>query len=212
MDYENEDDGVKVVLSDGSTMKSDVLIAADGIWSKVRNKMKKDGRNPTYSGYTCYTATCNYLPDENDTIGYRVYLGYKWVKGCHGFFKKVNHVEYSSNCNILLFSFRRRQYFVCSDVGNGQTQWYCFRLVEPGQEHEENYRSALLHYYDDWCDTVKNVLEATDVRNGRNYDWLPSKKRVAIVFNSPSLARSGLRLNAEMCMTGGPASTGQIGA
>lgn len=45
---------VSITLEDGSTETGDLLIGADGIWSKVRRQMMGDS-SPCYSGYTCYT-------------------------------------------------------------------------------------------------------------------------------------------------------------
>lgn len=46
--------GVSITLEDGSVETGDLLIGADGIWSKVRRQMKGNS-SPCYSGYTCYT-------------------------------------------------------------------------------------------------------------------------------------------------------------
>jgi len=47
---------VCVQLEDGSVESGDLLIGADGIWSKVRRQMIGE-KAPCYSGYTCYTGT-----------------------------------------------------------------------------------------------------------------------------------------------------------
>jgi 2-polyprenyl-6-methoxyphenol hydroxylase-like FAD-dependent oxidoreductase len=46
--------GVSITLEDGSVETGDLLIGADGIWSKVRRQMIGES-SPCYSGYTCYT-------------------------------------------------------------------------------------------------------------------------------------------------------------
>lgn len=170
--YRHAGDCVYAQLSDGTEEAADVLVGSDGIRSNVRDTMKLDGKRPQYSGYTCYTATCDYEPPEHERIGYRVYLGYK-------------------------------QYFVCSDVGNGQTQWYCFRLVEPDQEHEEDYREALLQYYSDWCSNVRDILKNTKseaIERRDVYDRIPSLKwtdgRVVLLGDSahamqPNMGQGG---------------------
>ncbi|MGJ5756618.1 2-polyprenyl-6-methoxyphenol hydroxylase-like FAD-dependent oxidoreductase [Streptomyces puniciscabiei] len=51
-DYTTTDRGpISVHLSDGSTHTADLLVAADGIWSSVRERMLADGP-PRYCGYT----------------------------------------------------------------------------------------------------------------------------------------------------------------
>lgn len=62
------------VLEDGECYWGDVLIGADGIWSKVRTQLV--GRtDPSYSQYTCYTGISDFVAADIDTVGYRVYLG-----------------------------------------------------------------------------------------------------------------------------------------
>jgi zeaxanthin epoxidase len=61
-------------LSDGSKVWGDVLIGADGIWSKVRNQLVGPSK-ATYSGYTCYTGISDFVCPDIDTIAYRVFLG-----------------------------------------------------------------------------------------------------------------------------------------
>jgi 2-polyprenyl-6-methoxyphenol hydroxylase-like FAD-dependent oxidoreductase len=50
-DYEADHGPVSLRLSDGSTHCADLLVAADGIWSSVRERMVADGP-PRYCGYT----------------------------------------------------------------------------------------------------------------------------------------------------------------
>ena len=41
-------------LEDGRTFAADVLVGADGIWSKIRKQLIGETK-ANYSGYTCYT-------------------------------------------------------------------------------------------------------------------------------------------------------------
>ncbi|KXZ43514.1 hypothetical protein GPECTOR_88g457 [Gonium pectorale] len=69
-------DGTEVVvtLEDGRTFSADVLIGADGIWSKIRKQLIGETK-ANYSGYTCYTGISDFTPADIDVVGYRVFLG-----------------------------------------------------------------------------------------------------------------------------------------
>ena len=57
-------------------MRGDILVGADGIRSNVRQAMHKGEKSPlAYSGYTVYTATCDFSEatlTNTDVIGYQV--------------------------------------------------------------------------------------------------------------------------------------------
>ena len=80
--YEKAKDGrgVQAVLSSGKTVRGDVLIGADGIWSAVRATMrgapkKGEGSGATYSGYTVFAGELAYASPDNGEVGYKVYIG-----------------------------------------------------------------------------------------------------------------------------------------
>ncbi|XP_057991631.1 zeaxanthin epoxidase, chloroplastic isoform X2 [Hevea brasiliensis] len=74
VDFMEDSTKVTVILEDGRQYDGDVLVGADGIWSKVRSKLfgKEDAK---YSDYTCYSGLTSFVPPYIDTIGYRVFLG-----------------------------------------------------------------------------------------------------------------------------------------
>jgi len=51
--YEDHGDGVSVTLNNGETVKGRALIACDGMWSKVRERIVGDGK-PRVSGHIAY--------------------------------------------------------------------------------------------------------------------------------------------------------------
>jgi len=147
-DYELLEDGrVKVMLSDGTTDEGDILVGADGIWSKVRAKMtgemvddaKPGFGSATYSGYTVYTGVCKHRPRDCNEVAYKVYLA----------------------CN---------QYFVCSDVGRGRIQWYAFVAQDPDLKLKTDVRPYLLERYSNWCAEVTDIVSATEEDNIQQRD------------------------------------------
>lgn len=74
VDFVEDSGKVKVILEDGRQFEGDVLVGADGIWSKVRSKLF--GAQPAnYSNYTCYSGLTSFRPPYIDSVGYRVFLG-----------------------------------------------------------------------------------------------------------------------------------------
>ncbi|KAJ4962331.1 hypothetical protein NE237_022270 [Protea cynaroides] len=76
VDFEDDGNKVTVVLENGQRYEGDLLVGADGIWSKVRKNLFGP-KDATYSGYTCYTGIADFVPPDIETVGYRVFLGHK---------------------------------------------------------------------------------------------------------------------------------------
>ena len=68
------EEGVVGLLGDGSRYQADMLVGSDGIWSKVRGQLVRPDP-PVWSGYTCFAAIANVVPDDIKTVGYKVFLG-----------------------------------------------------------------------------------------------------------------------------------------
>ncbi|XP_021824846.1 zeaxanthin epoxidase, chloroplastic [Prunus avium] len=76
VNFEDLGDKVNVILENGQRYEGDLLVGADGIWSKVRKNLF--GLNEAvYSGYTCYTGIADFVPADINSVGYRVFLGHK---------------------------------------------------------------------------------------------------------------------------------------
>ncbi|XP_068643261.1 zeaxanthin epoxidase, chloroplastic-like [Aristolochia californica] len=76
VDFENDGKKVTVKLENGQSYEGDLLIGADGIWSKVRKNLFGPSE-ASYSDYTCYTGIADFVPPDIETVGYRVFLGHK---------------------------------------------------------------------------------------------------------------------------------------
>lgn len=76
LDFVDDGEKVTVKLENGQSYEGDLLVGADGIWSKVRKNLFGPAE-PIYSGYTCYTGIADFVPADIETVGYRVFLGHK---------------------------------------------------------------------------------------------------------------------------------------
>lgn len=76
VDFVDDGSKVTVILDNGERYEGDLLVGADGIWSKVR-KVLFGHSEASYSDYTCYTGIADFVPPDIETVGYRVFLGHK---------------------------------------------------------------------------------------------------------------------------------------
>jgi zeaxanthin epoxidase len=142
----NADGTVTAVLDDGEEVVGDVLIGADGIWSKVRQTMRNaesDRDGATYSGYTVFAGELDYGykdPEDPNSIGGDPECGYKVYIG-------------------------PQQYFVITDIGNGRYQWYAFLSRPEGSEASEPKPAGVSPYLQDlftgWSPECLDILRAT---------------------------------------------------
>ena len=73
--YETAPDGITGILADGTRVHADMLVGSEGIRSKIRDALDPTDSDPTWSGFTCFAAIANCVPDDVKTVGYKVYLG-----------------------------------------------------------------------------------------------------------------------------------------
>ncbi|KAG8384381.1 hypothetical protein BUALT_Bualt04G0112200 [Buddleja alternifolia] len=76
VEFNDNGEKVTVKLENGQCFEGDLLVGADGIWSKVRKNLFGPSE-AVYSGYTCYTGIADFVPADIETVGYRVFLGHK---------------------------------------------------------------------------------------------------------------------------------------
>jgi len=76
-----ERDRVEVSLSDGSVTSCDLLIGADGLWSKVRELAFGDALQPSYSGQIAWRVMAARAPETDRGMG--IYTGPKGRVVCN---------------------------------------------------------------------------------------------------------------------------------
>ncbi|KHN36228.1 Zeaxanthin epoxidase, chloroplastic [Glycine soja] len=69
VDFVDHGGKVTVELENVQKYDGDLLVGADGIWSKVRKKLFGQ-TEATYSGYTCYTGIADFVPADIESVGY----------------------------------------------------------------------------------------------------------------------------------------------
>mmetsp|Transcript_7643 Transcript_7643/g.15972 ORF Transcript_7643/g.15972 Transcript_7643/m.15972 type:complete len:623 (+) Transcript_7643:55-1923(+) len=129
------DNGVQAICENGEQFEGDVLVGADGIWSRIRAQMwEEEVEGPdsgiTYSGYTCFAGNCLLPAEDYFEVGYKVYIG-------------------------------PRRFFVTCDIGRGRTQWYAFICRDPGTAKPDDMVSFLKEEFKDWSLEVHALLDAT---------------------------------------------------
>lgn len=180
---ENKDGSVSVVLDSGKTVQGDILIGADGIWSAVRAKMRDEPMRGDGSGvaYSGYTVFAGELKYDSFDNGE---VGYKVYIG-------------------------PGQYFVITDIGKGNYQWYAFLARPPGSVESEEKPDGkvpfLSNIFTGWSDDIHHILTATkehEIEQRDLYDRPPSvlkpwnKGHVALLGDSvhammPNLGQGG---------------------
>ena len=172
--------GVTAVLMNGEEVHGDVLIGADGIWSKVRatmnNKDPRDGSS--YSGYTVFAGelSYNYKSTPSDigpdpACGYKVYIG-------------------------------PQQYFVITDIGKGRYQWYSFLARPEGSEETEEKPDGVSNYlqglFEGWSPEVHDILQATQEYEIEQRDLFDRPPSVLSPWTQGNVALLGDAIHAMM--------------
>ena len=134
--FEDNKDSVRVCFQDGSTATGDILVGADGLYSKVRASLSNQERleEPIYSGMCCWRG---YFDASNIPLDKQ----YSWM-------------EYWGRGN-------RFGYF---DVGGGQFSFYAFNNSNSGGDDDTigGSAKALQLLFSDYAQPVPSIIEALD--------------------------------------------------
>eukprot|EP00322_Chrysochromulina_rotalis_P000941 CAMPEP_0115859012 /NCGR_PEP_ID=MMETSP0287-20121206/16393_1 /TAXON_ID=412157 /ORGANISM="Chrysochromulina rotalis, Strain UIO044" /LENGTH=551 /DNA_ID=CAMNT_0003313293 /DNA_START=338 /DNA_END=1993 /DNA_ORIENTATION=+ len=148
------DGSVTVQLNDGNEVHGDVLIGADGIWSNVRASMTDTPTRGPESGVT-YS-------------GYTVFAG------------ELAYGGGDPECGYKVY-IGPQQYFVITDIGRGNYQWYAFLARPANSEADEPKPDGTSPYlqnlFDGWSPEVIDILKATqehEIEQRDLYDRPPS--------------------------------------
>ncbi|WP_424099309.1 FAD-dependent monooxygenase [Moorena producens] len=135
-DFEDTGENVKVHFQDGSTVTGDILVGADGLYSKVRARLNGTERQkePVYSGMTCWRG---YFHTSNITLDEQ----YSWM-------------EYWGRGN-------RFGYF---DVGGGRFSFYAFNNCDRGGNDDTlgGKSKALQSLFSDYAEPVPSIIQTLD--------------------------------------------------
>ncbi|CAN7025113.1 unnamed protein product [Brassica oleracea var. botrytis] len=172
VDFKDTGDKVIVMLENAQRYVGDLLVGADGIWSKVRTNLF--GRSEaTYSGYTCYTGIADFIPADIESVGYRVFLGYK---------------QYFVSSDV---GGGKMQWYAFHEEPAG------------GVDAPNGMKKRLFDIFEGWCDNVLDLLHATEeeaILRRDIYDRTPSftwgKGRVTLLGDSihamqPNMGQGG---------------------
>mmetsp|Transcript_4794 Transcript_4794/g.10126 ORF Transcript_4794/g.10126 Transcript_4794/m.10126 type:complete len:539 (+) Transcript_4794:102-1718(+) len=153
--YTQEGSVVKVAMDDGSIVEGDVLLGADGIWSNIAATMRGTPAKGEGSGasYSGYTVFAGELAYDSFDNGS---VGYKVYIG-------------------------PQQYFVITDIGKGNYQWYAFLARPPrsyeGEERPDGTSAYIGNLFEGWSEDIHHILGVTkenEIQQRDLYDRPPS--------------------------------------
>eukprot|EP00543_Licmophora_paradoxa_P005374 CAMPEP_0202455570 /NCGR_PEP_ID=MMETSP1360-20130828/13068_1 /ASSEMBLY_ACC=CAM_ASM_000848 /TAXON_ID=515479 /ORGANISM="Licmophora paradoxa, Strain CCMP2313" /LENGTH=540 /DNA_ID=CAMNT_0049075177 /DNA_START=53 /DNA_END=1675 /DNA_ORIENTATION=+ len=175
--YERLDNGkVSVHMESGAKMEGDVLVGADGIWSAVRASMRDEDAKGDNSGasYSGYTVFAGELAYDSFDNGQ---VGYKVYIGPN-------------------------QYFVITDIGKGNYQWYAFLARSPGsadvEEKPDGTSMFLQNIFTGWSKDIHHILKATKENEIEQRDLYDRPPSVIKPWTDGSVALLGDSIHAMM--------------
>jgi zeaxanthin epoxidase len=149
---EDETGTVSVMLNDGTELRADILVGADGIWSSVRARMfgepineRGSRSNASDTGYRLFSGLPIFESPDYFDIGYCAYVG-------------------------------PEHYFVKCPDRCGRMQWYAFIKSEPYDRPIEEPLEYLMDIFESWSPEIKELLaatECTDIKQRHLWDRSP---------------------------------------
>ena len=113
------------------TVEADLVVAADGVRSRLRGALFPGHSGPAYAGYTIWRGL---VPAEAaHRTGVPALLSETWGRGAR---------------------------FGHAPIGDGRAYWYAFENAEPGAVHEHSV-AALVTRFADWHHPVPSLIAAT---------------------------------------------------
>tara|TARA_Y100001968_G_scaffold304622_1_gene319775 strand:- start:1743 stop:2981 length:1239 start_codon:yes stop_codon:yes gene_type:complete len=133
--FEQDEGGVRVQLEDGTVLSGDMLVGADGLWSRVRTILEERARPaaPEYSGYCCWRGLFS-VPDRQILP------------------------ENSSWAEYWGFGLR----FGWFHVGGDRYSFYAFKNTEQGGADEGSSLAGLRTLFGDYAAPVPAILDALE--------------------------------------------------
>jgi 2-polyprenyl-6-methoxyphenol hydroxylase-like FAD-dependent oxidoreductase len=114
-----------------ATVDADLVVAADGVRSRLRGALFPDHPGPAYAGYTVWRGL---VPAEAaERIGVPARLSETWGRG-----SRFGHAP----------------------IGDGRAYWYAFENAEPDAAHEHSV-AALVSRFADWHHPVPSLIAST---------------------------------------------------
>lgn len=139
--FEQNGSGVKVWFEDGSTEEGDLLVAADGVHSNIREALLPNAK-PRYAGYTCWRAV---VQAEPDLLHY--------------------------NPNVFIETWGRRGRFGLVPLSNNRIYWFaCLNAKAPDSSLRTYTARDLMRIFEGYHEPIPQILAQTSDHHMLQHD------------------------------------------
>lgn len=139
--FEQNGSGVKVWFEDGSTEEGDLLVAADGVHSNIREALLPNAK-PRYAGYTCWRAV---VQAEPDLLHY--------------------------NPNVFIETWGRKGRFGLVPLSNNRIYWFaCLNAKAPGSPIRAYTTRDLMKIFEGYHEPIPQILAQTSDHHMLQHD------------------------------------------